>query len=927
MRYFPTLFLILFLCFSSLLFGQVSTAQIEGKVTDNEGNPLPNVNIVAKNLDNGLTRDTISSNSGSYFIGALQPGKYEISSSFVGYRKDTRIVELLIGQTVEINFTLFSEAIPIGAVEVRAEAPVFELKRTDVSMPVRKEQISNLPLDTRNIMQLAALVPGIRAYAPIGGRALPDAGALPPLRFIQLYVDGVEWKSYYNGNIVGIPQTGSPLSQEAVQEFRVILNAFDAEYTRGTAYVISAVTPRGTNEFKGTAFFNLRDKGLNARGPFQTTIPDYKRQQFGFSLSGPIIQNKLFFFTGYELNNEKNYIDVVPGRPSYNPTLWDSYKGTFESPTQNHTGVVKLTYVPNSSHTIDLTWATRYMDSKFYFGGTVAYTAGIYGKYYINSFLLKDTWIISPEMMNELSLHYLRWRHDEPLIQSGPAYIYPSITLGRGTFPIRLAEDHYRIVNKFTYRLTDFYGDHIIKTGFELTRALNNPWFPYYFDGQFSFATDTSILPRTATIGIGFNNPYTKDDAEGKLDGYTVGMFIQDRWTPVPQLTLSLGLRWDADINLLNNKTKVRWADSSNLAAAITPDFLNKGDRENDLDNFAPRISFNYDIFGTGKTVARGGYGIFFDRTANYIGYFEQLYSNWGIYTFTNPTTTDPQVIRQQILSGQGTTRPTLYLLNKRMTTPAVYQWSLGFAHQLFDNFGLSVDYINNKVNSLYIATNVNYYIPSQGRRAISNNYGDIYLWGSYGRAASEALLFNFMYRTPKYFAQLSYTLSWSYSYFDGSPGAIPSNTKYQLQRVAGDERHRFVLNWIVNLPLHFQVSGIATLASPAAYSVYDGRDLNDNNVFTDDYIAGMRTIVNNWKKIRNWYKMFDLRISKSFAYMGYKVTLVFDGFNLFNWFNAASYFGRKYDASGNPYANFGLPTGSYAPRYLQLGVRVSYGY
>ncbi len=872
-------------------------------------------------------RGTISSKTGTYFIGALQPGKYELICSFVGYRKETKIVELLIGQTAQINFTLYSEAIPLGTVEVRAEAPIFELKRTDVSMPVRREQISNLPLDTRNIMQLAALVPGIRAYAPIGGRALPDAGALPPLRFIQLYVDGVEWKSYYNGNIVGIPQTGSPLSQEAVQEFRVILNAFDAEYTRGTAYVISAVTPRGTNQYKATAFFNIRNKSLNARGPFQSVIPDYNRQQFGFNFSGPVIQDKLFFFTAYELNNEKNYIDVVPGRPSYNPSLWDMYRGTFESPTQNHTALVKLTYIPNSSHTIDLSWATRYMNSKFYFGGTVAYSAGIYGKYNINSILLKDTWVISPELMNELSLHYLRWRHDEPLIQPGPAYIYPSITLGRGTFPIRLSEDHLRIVNKMTYRLTDFYGDHIIKGGFEVTRAFNKPWFPYYYEGQFNFATDTSSLPRTATIGIGFNNPYSTDDAEGKLDGYTIGTFIQDRWTPVPQLTLSLGLRWDADINLLNNNNKVRWADSVNLKTTITEDFLNTGNRENDLDNFAPRISFNYDILGTRKSIVRGGYGIFFDRIANYIGYFEQLYSNWGIYTFTNPSTTNPDVLRQQILSGQGTTRPTLYLLNRRMSTPAVYQWSLGFAHQLFDNWGISIDYINNKVTSLYVAQNINYYIPSQGKRAISNNYGDIYLWGTYGRAKSEAFLFNIMYRTQKYLAQFSYTLSWSYSDFDGSPGAIPANTKYIIQRVAGDERHRLVLNYIINLPFDFQISGVATLASPAAYSVIDGRDLNDNNVFSDDYIAGMRTKVNDWQKIRNWYKMFDIRVSKTFKYMNYKLTIVFDGFNFFNWFNAASYFNRMYDANGNPYANFGLPNSSYAPRYLQLGFRVSYGY
>jgi hypothetical protein len=226
------------------VFGQVSTAQIEGRVVDNEGNPLPNANVVLRNVETGLVRGTTTTKSGSYFIGGLQPGKYEVKVSFVGFRTETKRVEILIGQTAVVNFTLVSEAIPLGAVEVAAEAPVFEVKRTDVSMPVRREQIMNLPLDTRNVMQLAALAPGVKAYAPIGGRALPEAGSLPPLRFIQFYVDGMEWKSYYNGNIVGIPQTGSPMPQEAVQEFRVVLNAFDPEYTRGTSYVISAITPR-----------------------------------------------------------------------------------------------------------------------------------------------------------------------------------------------------------------------------------------------------------------------------------------------------------------------------------------------------------------------------------------------------------------------------------------------------------------------------------------------------------------------------------------------------------------------------------------------------------------------------------------------------------------------------------------------------------
>jgi len=925
MRVIFTLLILLILVGGNLM-AQPSTSQIEGRVIDNEGKPVPDAEVILKSLETGLTRGTITSKTGSYHFLSLAPGLYEISVLHLGYHPLTRRVQVIVGQTAVVDFQLVPREIEFTPVEVVAEAPVFESRRIDVSMPVRSEQIVNLPLNTRNVMDLAALVPGIRSYAPVEGRSLPEAGSVPPLRFIQLYVDGAEWKSLYNGNIVGIPQTGSPLPQEAIQEFRVILNAYDPEYTRGTSYVISSITKRGTNEFKGSAFFNLRNKSLNARGPFQSVKPNYGRQQTGFSISGPIIRDKLFFFGAYELNNEKNYIDVVPGRPAYNPGIWDRYRGTYESPTQNHTGLIKLTYQPSSSHIVDLAWSTRHMFSKFFFGGTVAYQAGIYGKYHINSLLLKDTWFISKNSVNELSVHYLRWRHDEPVIQEGPAYIYPSITLGRATFPIRLAEDHIRIINKFTHIIPDFYGEHVVKAGFDFTRVTSSPWFPYYYYGQFTFDTDTSSLPRTAIVAIGFNNPFTRDDAEGHLDGYVAGFFIQDRWTPLPQLTISAGLRWDADINTLNNNYKVRWADSAEVTSKIPSEYINRGDRKNDLDNFSPRISFNWDIFGTGKTILRGGYGIFFDRVPNFIAYFEQLYSQWGIYSFTNPGTTNPEELKQRILQGQGTIRPSLYMLHQKMSNPQTFQWSIGFAHQLTPHLALSVDYINNHSKALYVQTNANYFIPSERRRALSDKYGDIYLWGSYGSALYRAILTNILYKKEKVYLQLSYTLSWSYSDFDGvTPPAYPFASSYSLQRSSADERHRLVLNWIVDMPFGFQFSGIGTLASPRPVATIDGRDLNDNNFFGDDWIDGKRVTELNWKLIRKWYKTVDIRVSKSFRFANYSLSVIFDAFNVFNWFNASGYFNRKYDARGNPLSNFLQPTGSYAPRYMQVGIRVTY--
>ena len=103
-----------------------------------------------------------------------------------------------------------------------------------------KEEIENLPLNARGVMNLAGIAPGIKTYAPQSGRTLPSGGAAPDLRFFNVYMDGVEMKSLYNGNIVGLGQTGSPLPQEAVEQFRVYINPYDAEYTRAGSYVISA---------------------------------------------------------------------------------------------------------------------------------------------------------------------------------------------------------------------------------------------------------------------------------------------------------------------------------------------------------------------------------------------------------------------------------------------------------------------------------------------------------------------------------------------------------------------------------------------------------------------------------------------------------------------------------------------------------------
>lgn len=916
-------------CFFPRLQAQVTTVTLEGRVTDNEAKPLPGANLIVSDEEAAIQRGSSTDADGRYRVFGIPPGTYTIRAQYVGYRPGVREnARFVTGQRPVINFSLTPEAVQLPAVEVvGGRVQEFELRRLDVSTAVLRDQIMNLPLNSRSALNLAAVAPGIRSYAAEAGRSLPSVGSLPDLRFINFYVDGAEWKSLFNGNIVGIPQTGSPMPQEAIQEFRVILSPYDAEFTRGGAWIINALTRRGTNTYHFDAFSFFRDKGLNAKGFYQTTKPDFSRQQMGLTASGPIVLDKLFFSASYELHNSKDFIDVIPGRPSYNPGLWDRYKGTFEAPNENHTGVLRLTYQPSVDHSLDYIWSSRYLSSKTFFGGTVAEQGGIFGQYHINSHMLKHTWVVSPTSFNELSVHYLRWRHFEPTISTGPAYVYPSIRLGRGTFPIAVEEDHYRLIEKFTTQIEDFHGVHILKAGFEAARVSMTPWFPSFLNPEFTFATDTSSLPQSASIGAGIINPLDPNgvDATTNDKGTLLGFYIQDQWNVTPQLTINLGVRYDAEINTLNNSQRVPWADSTVLVNALGSRWLNKGDRENDLNNISPRISFAYDVFETGQTILRGGFGITYDRAAYFFAYNERRDALWRTYQFTNPGTVDPAVLRQQIASGAGVARPSINLLDHRIETPEIKQFSLGVGHQFNEQLAVNVDYINQHSSKLYASTNANYLNRTTGQRVLSPNYGDIILWQSVGDAFFHGFLTNMTYRTVDLSLSASYTLSEAESEFDGSPAQnYPNIASYSMQRSTADERHRIVLSALYNLPLGFQVSGLAIFASPLPFNAIDGRDLNRNNADNDDWPRGKRTQVPEFT-FNNMYKMVDLRISKRFEFNPMRAELIFEMFNVFNWWNATGFNGRIFDRAGNALTSYGRATGSFAPRQMQLGLRVTY--
>jgi Carboxypeptidase regulatory-like domain/TonB dependent receptor len=914
--------------------GAQNTVNLHGRVTASDGTVLAGAQVAVLNRETGQQRSATTSAEGIYSIVGLAPGAYRVSVMMVGHRQQARDINLLLGQTASLDFHLQAAAVALEGVVVEAREPLFEVQRSDVSTPVVTTEILNLPLNTRNTINLAAIVPGVKTFAPTAGRSLPASGSLPDLRFWNFYLDGAEWKSFFNGNLVGIPQTGSPLPQEAMREFRVHLNPYSAEFTRGASFVISAVTQRGTNEYHGSVFGYGQNNDLTAldsiqrrtkaANPATFSRPDYGRAQFGFNLRGPLQRDKLFFAVSYEGQSTDNAIAVVPGRPAFNPGVWDAFAGTFKAPTKNHTGVVRLTAPLNEKHTLDAVWATRYYDSETFFGGTVSHDGGINASYWVQSAQLRDTYTPSSRFVNELSLNLLYWSHDESPLRPGVTRVYPSITFGTAGFPLILKETHVRLVDRATYTLGD--GRHILTGGVELARVRTNSWLPSNRDGFFQFPTDTSTQPSLGRIGVGFFDQNSAEDARAITTGWSTGVYVQDQWQARRNLQLTLGLRYDAEINTLNNDFTVPWVnDPAIQAIPLLQPFLNTGDRKNDLNNVGPRVAFSWDAFDNQRTFVRGGAGIMYDRITTFMAFFEKQSAGWRSYDFTNPGTTDPDVLRQQVIGGGGSSTPNFNLLKTDMKTPENRQFSLGVGHQLSDRIALNVDYIHQDARNLYVQITPNSINTQTGQRRLINSYGTITLYDDVGRAKFDAIVAGVTYNRPGLRLNAAGTLGWYESEFEGL-GGYDGQTFLIMQPTTADERWRLVLSGIGELPWGIRLSGVGIFAAPRPYVATVGQDLNFNNNFADDFVGGngnrIRRPATSWE---NMYRTFDLRIAKGLPVGGGAMSASLEAFNVFNWDNYSGFAGRQSDAAGNPLTTYGQFNGVFAARQAQVGLRYEF--
>jgi outer membrane receptor protein involved in Fe transport len=714
------------LAFSASAVAQQGTTEIRGKISDAQGAAIPGAAVVIRNQDTGMFRETVSGADGTYFVSAVTPGKYQVTVELTGFKKQSlNDVVLEVGKTATIDVSL-----AVGGIEeqvtVSAESQLVDTSSKEIGGNLTSRELVALPSINRNFVGLIAVLPGIVPNVStdsIGSDAIITNGR--ESRNNNYLVDGANNFDDVNGGRSG---TQARTALESIQEFQVITNQFDAEYGRTSGAVVNAVTKQGTNQWRGVAFAFAQDASLTKDEYFAKKRglekPDTQRQEYGGTFGGPIVQNKAHFFFSLErvLQDEGITTNIIP-RPELNWT------GIEQSRIWNT--VVRFDHQLSANHTWNVRWLREYspqfnqiignltpsaVDEENDTDQTIAATlSSVLGNTKVNT--LKVNWTQEDVAFANPCYNQNGRRQD----LCDPTLDFQSFDDQQSPRAQARINDAYQIDNTFSWFKPGWKGDHDFKFGAQYQYSTVQNTNDGNLNGTFAFGQND--LPFNAS------NPRTYPDrfsirVGGALSSYQkvhfIGAFAQDKWKLNNRLTLSLGVRWDAEVTPIDE--------------ANNPFFDDAGKYPLDLDNFQPRVGFAYNLTGDGRQVIRGGYGKFYERT-----YFELVggFYTGGTYIFsqnrnfplnnadlnprnglfpTEPTLVNGPTITEATRAALAAQFPVgVRFQNTGATwdhpdrkTPSAHQVSVGYERQFGSALSVSADFVRNMGRDLLFTRQLN---------------------------------------------------------------------------------------------------------------------------------------------------------------------------------------------------------------------------
>jgi hypothetical protein len=903
----------------------VTSATLSGRVEDASGARVAGALLTATNLATNQTQTAATDYEGRYRFAYLQVGNYRLTVEADGFTSITKQLTLTIGQALDLPLKL--EVAGVAAnVEVAAEVPLIETVRTQLTETIQPADIDQLPLNGRNFLDLALLVPGVSPTNTGSNQRFAETSAVPGQGisiagqrnlYNSFVVDGL------SANDDAADLTGSYYSEEVIDQFQVITSGGIAEFGRASGGVVNIVTKSGSNEWRGNLYGFARNQRFDARNPLAPKKDLLTQAQYGFSLGGPVRRNETFLFANFE-QTRRNYSAVITIAPAAVTTINNRLGAVNYHGPRVESGIVpasfdttnffaRVDHKLNDHNQLSARYSLYHIaaENSRTVGGLNAVSRGSGLDDTDQTAQVSNITTLGRRTLNEARFQFTRSVLAAPINDTtGPA-----VTIsGVANFGTATSSPLARDINLFEAvdNVSTQRGSHSLKTGFDFLYNRVNIVFPGAVQGVYNFNSLGNFLAGNYSIfqqAFGIPSQFQSNP--------NVGFFWQDEWRVRPSVTINAGLRYDLQF----------------LPSPI----------QTDKNNFAPRLGLAY-APGNRKTVIRASFGIYYDRvplraTSNAL----QRDGSKYVVVQLSPSQTGAPVF-PNVLPARPTTlltKPNITRIDPNIENSYSEQANVQVERELPGNASISAGYIHLRALHIILSRNVN--VPTVPAAAGIANlgrpdpaWGNISRFESSGDSYYNGLVVSFNKRSGRWGSlRASYTLSKTIDDAGNFFFSTPQNN-FNVRDDRGlsdnDQRHRLVLSGTVEAPQSgkdksltrllkdFQLSYIFTYASRLPFNVLLGSDRNFDTNNNDRPIGVGRNTGRGFD-----FASFDLRIRRHFRITERVGLDVFaEGFNLFNRANY-SVPNNTFGPGVTPNPSFGQPTAAFDPRQFQFGLKLNF--
>ena len=779
-------------------FAQTIKGIVTGVVRDKSGAVIPNANVIITGQDTGETRKTTSGSNGAYRVDAINPGRYQIAVEAPGFEAFT-VTNLNVLASV---VTSYDPTLVVGKVNstvtVEANSNIINTENGSLSGTVGSVELSKIPIFSLNPIELATTLPGVQVVNAGGtsnGYNIEVNGTRP--RANNFLIDG---QDINDNSIAG--QAVQPNITDSYTQVVVLTNSSSAEYGRGGGAIVNLVSRSGTNQFHGSAWDLYTGSGLNALDGVarQSMTPKtrFDQHQYGFTVGGPIIRNKLFAFGGGQyrrrfgsiqparltvpdaaglanlkaagganvnlllqyLNNITGIDPAATGKPVQTSNI--GAHGTCVDPCAITYGYytrpapalqstnTQWTYKVDYLMTQKDTFAFRYLHDRsvlspdfFNFPGSLPGLETNQGGP-DEQFGATYTHVFNQNLLNEFRASETRidFRFGVPASTvANPLFSKPTITadfLPTLGVPSNIPQGRGHDTYQFQDTIAFTKGRQTIRAGADVARLIVRDFIPFNFRGTLNYSASTGYTALANFVddylGVGGNAAISFGNNRVDAHIWQTGYFFQDDIKMTPDFTFNVGLRYEYDSNPENSLTY----PAINPATALTDPYNAVIKVNEDTNNLAPRLGFAYSphngakLFGNGKTVFRGGFGVFYDTvftniTDNSQGSSPNVAAGLTTSTVGRGVANGSQQIA--MLTPAPSPFNAVTSVTNNQVNPLTYQYNFGMERELPLDFKMSLFYVGTRGQKLFASQQYNYF--SNGAR-FNKNRGQINARGNF---------------------------------------------------------------------------------------------------------------------------------------------------------------------------------------------------